>query len=99
MRVGLVVRGFCLDLPEVDVGGVEELVLVDGVVLGCGPGEPDGPVEGFEKEAAAGVDCDLGEGRVVDVVVGGPEPVVFEVEARGGGGDLEGHVGCDAVFC
>ena len=79
-RVGLVVGCLGLDLAHVDGLGVGELVLVEGVVFDGRADKPDGTRGGLDVQAAAVVDGDLGEGWVLDVVVGCPEPDVLEVE-------------------
>lgn len=72
--IGLVVCGLGLDGAEEDVRGPNELVLVESVVLDGGAVEPEGPRSGINEHAATGIDGQLGEVGVVDVMVGGPEP-------------------------
>ena len=96
LRMRLVVWGFGLDLSHEDVGRVGELVLVQGVVFDGGADEPDGAGGALDEEAPPRVDCQLGVGRVVDVVVRGPQPAVFDIEAGGADGDVHRHVGADA---
>lgn len=66
------------------------------MVLDAGADEPDGAGRALDEQAAAGVDGDLAQRRVVDVVVGRPQPHVLEVDAGGGLGDVHAHVRGDA---
>ena len=61
------------------------------MVLDGGAVQPDG--RRFKQHAAAREDGNLGAGRVVEVVVRGPEPRVLEVGSDGRAGDMDGHVG------
>ncbi len=70
VRVGLIVRCLRLNLASEDVLRVNELVFVLDVVFhGCAD-EPDRAGRAFVEETAAGVDGDLAELGVFDVVVG-----------------------------
>lgn len=69
----LEIRRLGLQLRGVDVLGIGELVLVEDVVLDGGADEPEAACGGLDVEPAAGVDCDLRVGGVVDVVIGSPE--------------------------
>lgn len=93
----MVVRGLGLDLAHEDVLGVGELVLVKGVVLDRSADEPEGSGVGLNVQSSASVDGGLGIVGVVNIVVGGPEPVVLHVEAAGLLGDVHGHEGRDTV--
>lgn len=79
------VWGFGLHVTEVNVLCTGELVLVENVVLGCGAVEPCWAL-GFDKDAAGGVDVNLGieVWRLVEVMVGDPGPDVFKVAGRFG---------------
>ncbi len=72
---------FGLDDAHVDVLGVGEFVVVELAVLGAGAVHPDGAL-GFDEHAAAVEDVDLVVVGEVELVVGDPEPVVLEVDAR-----------------
>lgn len=77
---GLPVGSFDLHECREDIPGVVELVGVEGVVFGARADEPGG-LGGFDEGAAAG--ADLLDVFRVEVVVGGPEPGVFNVGRAG----------------
>ena len=78
-----------------NVLSISELVLVQRVVFNCCAVQQRCSCGGFQEQAAAGIDANLRVGRVFDVVVGGPEPDIFEVEAGGAGSHVEGLIGGD----
>jgi hypothetical protein len=55
-------------LAHVDVLGVEEGILVEGVVFGGGGVHPYVALFAFEEDSPAGVDGELAEGRIFEVV-------------------------------
>lgn len=74
VRVGLVVCGLGLDESHKDVTSVDQLVLVQGVMLDSGSVKPDLTDAGFDEESTAGVDADLGERKIFNIVIRSPEP-------------------------
>lgn len=97
------VGGLGLDDAHVDVLCIGEFVVVQLAVLGARAVHPDGAL-GFDEDAAAVEDVDLVVVGEVELVIGDPEPVVFEVDvcllgdveeeegAFAGGVDGGGHV-------
>lgn len=97
--IGLPVRCLRLDLAHKDVASADEFVLVEREMLDCCAPKPDGTFAVIHKQTATGVDCDLVSAVVVvEVVVGGPLPHVFEVEALCGWCDVHAGV-CCVAFC
>ena len=83
VRIRLPVRCLRLDLSCKDVFRADELVLVQGVMFDRSADHPDSAGCGGRVQTAAGVHGDLGLVRVFDIMVCGPEPGVFHVEACG----------------
>ena len=63
-----------LDLAGEDVLCIHKLILVFHVMLNRRAHKPDGASSALIKQAAASVDGDLAQLRVLDIVVSGPEP-------------------------
>ncbi len=93
--MGLIIRRLGLDLTHEYILGVGELILIQCVVLDGRCDEPDFALFALDVEASAGVDGDVCEVGV-EVVVSGPEPVVFYVEVGCCFGDVHRHEGADA---
>lgn len=77
--IGLKVGCFSLDLTHIYVLAAGELVFVEDVVLDGRAVHPNFTRARGDVQTAGVVDGDLPEGGVFDVMVGGPEPGVFEV--------------------
>ena len=95
--IRLVVCSLGLDLTREDVLGACKLVLVESVMLDSCTHEPDRTICRRGIETATCINGDLCLVWVFDVMVCGPEPVVFEVDSGGGVREVHTHERRDTI--
>ncbi len=77
--IGLPVCCLCLDLAGIDIGRTGKLILIESMMFDSGSDEPYVSKSWITIQTSAGVDSDLGFIRVVNIMIGCPQPCILNI--------------------